>query len=107
VKSEQSEKGEINSVVYNTKTPWFTRQHLRDITASVVRRIVPVSIQARQLMPPFYQHHAVATPEVLKVARDTWSLVTANKAPEFLKRKGTDSFEYNTCIGKKITNILL
>lgn len=47
------------------------------------------------MMPLYYTHDAVITPEFLDMARNSWASVTENRAPAFVALKGTDK-EFGT-----------
>jgi hypothetical protein len=72
--------------------------------AEAAKRILPVSVLARQMEPAFYIHDAKITPEIIKAAKDMWNLVINNTAPEYVKIKDLDTFEHKSCLCK-CTNV--
>lgn len=51
------------------------------------------------MMPVYYIHNAQVTPEDIKVAKESWALITEDQSQEFLKQKLNSSFAFNSCIG--------
>jgi hypothetical protein len=52
------------------------------------------------MMPPFYIHNAVATPELVKTAKESWNMIVSDKSPEFKRQKEAGICEHTSSLGK-------
>jgi hypothetical protein len=65
--------------------------------------VVAASLQKNEkevvkLMMPVYFISQPLSPEERKLAVETWDLVLNEKSPEFLAKRGTPDFHYNSCV---------
>jgi hemoglobin-like flavoprotein len=60
------------------------------------------------MMPVYYVHHAVVTPEDVQVAKASWSLIIDDKSVEFHRRKKEDpDFTHYSCISWFFSNFYM
>jgi hypothetical protein len=69
-----------------------------------MKRLIPISIQAKRMMPAFCLNNVEMDPEKMRLAKLSWNMITNNKAPGFENAKLREDFEHRSCLGKSSTH---